>query len=413
MTVLHAEILAIGTELLLGEGVDTNSTFLAGALRDLGIFLHRKTVVGDNQKRLEECISQSLERCGLVILTGGLGPTDDDMTREAVSAVLGETPAENPALLAALEAVFRKRNRRMSPTNRKQAWLIPSATPLENPVGTACGWFARKNGKIVVALPGPPHEMKKMWLEQVVPLLPASGSRLHHVTFHTHGVGESNVAELLGELTLHENPSIATYARRFGVDVRVAASAPDLEAARKLNAPFEARVAEILGTSVYGRDEETLSSAIGDLLVRSKRTLGILESLTGGLIADTITETPGASRYLKGCLVPYQESVKEDFGIPGPMIAKYGVVSGEVARTMAEKAREVFRSDWGLGVTGVAGPAPVGENRPGVAFIGICGGGKTFVEKTDWPGERRQVKERTVNIALMFLFKALRGDPLE
>lgn len=411
MTSCHAEILAIGTELLLGEVIDTNSAFLAGKLRDLGFFVYRKTVIGDNRARIEECIRQSLERCNILILTGGLGPTDDDMTREAIAAVVGETPYESDELLAAIRCMFARSNRTMAEMNRKQAWLIPSAIALKNPIGTACGWLVKNNGRTIIALPGPPHEMKKMWTEQVEPIMLSSGSVIHHKTFHTHGIGESSIAELLGDMTLHENPSIATYARNFGVDVRVAASASNRERAVQLNIPFENKVREILGDSIYGYNEETLSGVIGSILVQTGQTLGIVESLTGGLIADTITETPGADDYFCGCLVPYQKIIKTDFGIAGSIIERFGVVSKEFAKAMAERARVLFKSDWGLAATGVAGPDAVGEHKPGTAFIGISSESQTIVRKTDWPGELRQVKQRTANIALMYLYKALRGYP--
>lgn len=213
---LLAEIISVGTELLLGEIVDSNAAFLARELAARGITLHRKVVLGDNLKRLAEGLRTALARADLVIVGGGLGPTDDDLTREAIAEVLEETPTEDPALLAWLEGLYAARGRPMPQVNRKQAWLIPSAQALPNPVGTAPGWFVRTGGKIIVALPGPPRELQRMWREQVLPRLPLPDHALFAVTLHTQGIGESNIAELLGDLTKAANPSVATYARADG-----------------------------------------------------------------------------------------------------------------------------------------------------------------------------------------------------
>ena len=220
-----AEIISVGTELLFGEIVDSNAAFLAQQLVARGVTLHRKTVVGDNLGRLQDALLTALGRADLVILGGGLGPTDDDLTREAIAAALGETPAEDPELLAWLRGLYAARGREMPEINRKQAWLIPSAEALPNPVGTAPGWFVRRGEQLIVALPGPPREMQTMWHGQVLPRLPQPTRVLRHTTVHTQGIGESNLAELLGSLTQEANPSIGTYARKTGVDVRVAASA--------------------------------------------------------------------------------------------------------------------------------------------------------------------------------------------
>ncbi|MCD0166134.1 competence/damage-inducible protein A, partial [Deinococcus sp. 12RED42] len=216
---LLAEIISVGTELLFGEIVDSNAAFLARELGTRGVTLHRKTVLGDNLTRLTDAIGTALDRADLVILGGGLGPTDDDLTREAIAATLNETPIEEPAQLAHLRGLFESRGRTMPDINRKQAWLIPSAEALPNPVGTAPGWFVRTTRgtpKLLVALPGPPREMQRMWREQVLPRLPLPAAALEHTTIHTQGIGESTVAELLGDLTRQANPSVATYARATG-----------------------------------------------------------------------------------------------------------------------------------------------------------------------------------------------------
>ena len=225
---LLAEIMSVGTELLFGEIVDSNAAFLARELVARGVTLQRKSVLGDNLGRVTDAIRLALSRADLVILGGGLGPTDDDLTREAIAAALNETPTEDPGLISWLEGLYTSRGRVMPQINRKQAWLIPSAEALPNPVGTAPGWFVRTGGKLIVALPGPPREMHRMWREQVLPRLPLPDSALHAVTLHTQGIGESNVAEILGELTRAANPSVATYARRTGVERRSRIGVPVL-----------------------------------------------------------------------------------------------------------------------------------------------------------------------------------------
>ncbi|MBI3038526.1 CinA family nicotinamide mononucleotide deamidase-related protein, partial [bacterium] len=280
-----AEIISAGTELLLGEIIDTNAVFLAQKLRDLGIFLFFKSTVGDNRERLAETIKRAFNRCDVVITTGGLGPTEDDLTREAISDVMGETPTENTELIRKLSELFSSRKRPMPEINRKQAWLIPSAVPLENPIGTACGWYIEKGGKTIIALPGPPHEMEKMWNERVVPRLPKPSSCIYYTTFHALGLGEGNIAQLLKEFTSISNPSVATYARVHGVDVRIAANSSSIETARELAFPVERQVYSLIRDYIYGRDGDSIGQVIGRLLTDKSQTIGVIESLTGGLIS--------------------------------------------------------------------------------------------------------------------------------
>ncbi len=291
---LLAEIISVGTELLFGEIVDSNAAFLARELGERGVTLHRKTVLGDNLGRVSEGLALALSRADLVIVGGGLGPTDDDLTREAIAAVMQETPAEDPELLAWLRGLYEARGRVMPEVNRKQAWLIPSAEALPNPVGTAPGWFVRRQTeqgeKIIVALPGPPREMHKMWREQVLPRLPLPGRALVHTTIHTQGIGESNVAEILGELTRQANPSVATYFRKTGADVRVAASADTEAEARALLAPVLDDVRGKLARWTWGEDGQTLAGAVGQQL--AGRTLGVIEAGSAGALSLLLADEP-------------------------------------------------------------------------------------------------------------------------
>nr|WP_221277142.1 competence/damage-inducible protein A [Deinobacterium chartae] len=404
-----AEIISVGTELLLGEILDTNAPYLATELKQRGVRLYNKSTVGDNLERLCAALEGALSRADLVILGGGLGPTDDDLTREAIAAVLGETPEVDSELLAHLEGLFSSRGRVMPLTNRKQAWLIPSAESLPNPIGTAPGWFVRTQGKVIVALPGPPHEMQRMWTEQVLPRLQLPESALFHVTYHTLGIGESNIAELLGaELTQSANPSVATYARAHGVDVRVAASAATLEQARALAQPVQAQLERVLGAFVYGTDRDTLASVIESLLSARGQTVATVESITGGLVADRLTDAPGASTHFAGGAVAYTNAVKLGYGLTPATLSAAGAVSEAAALELARGARQAFGSDWGLSTTGVAGPAPLEGHAPGVAFIGVVGPEFERAVRLDWPGDRRQVKERAALSAMGALLRALK-----
>jgi nicotinamide-nucleotide amidase len=408
---LVAELLSVGTELLLGEIVDTNAAFLAQELKDRGVNLYWKTVVGDNLQRVVEAIDRALERSDIVIVGGGLGPTDDDLTREAIAAVAGETPRVDEAALAHLREFFRSRGREMPLTNSKQAWLIPSAEALANPNGTAPGWLVRTRGKIIVALPGPPFEMKPMWRNEVLPRLALPEAGLFTRTYRTNGIGESHIAELLSsKLTNAGNPSVATYARRDGVHVRVAASAPTAAEARRLAEPAEAAVLAALGDQIYGTDDETLPTVIGRMLAQRGQTLATMESLTGGLVADEITNVPGSSAWLLGGAVTYSPSAKIAFGVGQETLSSRGTVSRETALEMATAARERFSADWGVATTGVAGPDP-SEGKPvGLFFTAVSGPVVSQAVEGRATGDRRTIKERAAIASLALLWRHLRQE---
>ncbi|MBX8467123.1 CinA family nicotinamide mononucleotide deamidase-related protein, partial [Deinococcus sp. RIT780] len=405
---LLAEIISVGTELLFGEIVDSNAAFLARELGTRGVTLHRKTVLGDNLTRLTDAIGTALDRADLVILGGGLGPTDDDLTREAIAATLNESPTEDPAQLAHLRGLFESRGRTMPDINRKQAWLIPSAEALPNPVGTAPGWFVRTTRgtpKLLVALPGPPREMQRMWREQVLPRLPLPGAALEHTTIHTQGIGESTVAELLGDLTRQANPSVATYARATGVDVRVAASAPDRDQAAALLHPVRQRVRELLARWTWGEDDQTLAGAAQGALLGL--TLGVIEAGSAGTLCTLLADQPG----FLDAAVTQDHARLITLGLTPVTLRDQGLVSEQAARELAAGAREHLGADVGLAVV----VATSGE-RAGQAFVGLNvpqPGGATL-ERTlhvNWPGDAAQVRERAAVSALSLLRAALSDPP--
>src|SRR5205823_3078743 len=296
-----AELLSIGTELLLGQIVDTNANYLAGRLALLGIdCLHMQTV-GDNLGRAKQAFERALSRSDLVVATGGLGPTEDDLTREAIAAAIGETPTVDPALEADLVAWFSGRGIVMPDRNRKQAWLIPSARALPNPNGTAPGWDVQKDGKRIIAMPGVPREMTPMW-EAVEPSLTRGGA-LRWRTLKLLGIGESAVEEKLDELVHSASPTVATYAKNDGVHVRIADKAPTAAEADARIARVEAQIRERLGDHIWGVDAETLGAVIGRGLLARGWRLAVAESLSMGDIARALAEAPDARRWFAGAVV--------------------------------------------------------------------------------------------------------------
>jgi len=407
---VKAEILSIGTEILLGEIVDTNAAFIASRLPALGIDLYFKAVVGDNLDRLTETIGRARERSDLVICTGGLGPTEDDLTREAICAVLGEEPHVDADLERNLRAFFEGRGFKMPESNVKQSWLIPSARAIPNPRGTAPGWWAERDGKIIVAMPGPPTEMTRMWEKEVEPELRRRnpGSVLVTRTLKTAGVGEGTVDEMMSPMLKSTNPSIGIYARVDGVQVRLAAKAADEQAAWRLLRPAEEQARAILGAAVWGADDDTFERVVGDMMRQRGISLATMESCTGGLLASTITDVPGASGYFRGGLVSYRTEMKIAWGVRGDVIEQHGVISAECAREMARAARERLEASVGVGITGVAGPDEQEGKPAGTVHIAIDAmwAPPQSVSYT-FPQGRAAVKRRAVTTALVLLRQSL------
>ena len=410
---MNAEIVSIGTEILLGEIIDTNSAYIASHLPSLGIDVYYKHVVGDNLGRLSAVIGAAAERADIVITSGGLGPTEDDLTREAVAAVMGETPQVDPELETWLRSIYTRRGTVMPERNIKQTWLIPSGRAIPNPRGTAPGWWVESNGKLIISMPGPPAEMTRMWDEEVAPelLKRHDGTVLIKRTLKTSGIGESNVDEALSPLLKSTNPAIGIYARSDGVQVRIGAKAATPEAARALIEPVEAEMRRILTPFVWGVDDDTMESVLGEILAQRGLTLAALESCTGGLLADTITNVPGSSRYFRGGIVSYATEVKEQMGVDAAVIEKHGVYSAETAAAMAAAARKTLQADIGIGITGVAGPEPDGDVPAGQVYIALDGGGKVPDQSIAFlfAQSRTAIKRRAVTQALTLLRRALVG----
>lgn len=408
---MKAEIVSIGTEILLGEIVDTNSAYVAARLPSLGIDLYYKHVVGDNLGRLTQVMRMVSERSDLIITTGGLGPTEDDLTREAIAAVLGETVAVDPGLEAELRGRYVARGAVMPERNIKQAWLIPSARAIPNPRGTAPGWWVEKDGKIIIAMPGPPAEMNRMWEEEVAPelLRRQPGTVLVKRTLKTAGLGESNVDELLSPLLKSINPSIGIYARADGVQVRIGAKAPTPALARQLIEPVEIEARKLLAPYVWGADDDTFETILGRDLAAQGLKLAVMESCTGGLLSETITSVPGSSAYFLGGIVSYATEVKVLMGVDAGTIEQHGVVSPETAAAMAAAVRGQLGADIGIGVTGVAGPAEQDGVPVGTVHIAVDGGDKAASHSISFVfnQSRPAIQRRAVTQAFILLRRSI------
>jgi nicotinamide-nucleotide amidase len=341
---LRAEILSIGTELLLGQILDTNAHYLAQRLGDLGIDCLFISTVGDNLARATETIERALGRSDLVITTGGLGPTEDDLTREAIAAALRETPAVDPGLEAELRTWFGGRGMPMPERNRKQAWLIPSAQAIRNPNGTAPGWDTRKNGKRIVSMPGVPREMTYMWEHHIEPTLTANAV-LRSRTLKLLGIGESHAEEALAELVRSTAPTVVTKAKDDGLHIRITDKDADAATIDARIAAMEARIRERLGQYVWGTDEETLGSVIGTALQARGWKLATAEALSAGDVSRALAQAPGASEWFEtGVIIPHAgaESLTRAIAHSDAqvtLIVPHGETSAELVATTPDRPR--------------------------------------------------------------------------
>ena len=411
------EIVTIGTEILLGHLVDTNSVFIARTLADAGVDVYAKHSVGDNTARLEAMLRAALERADGVVTTGGLGPTVDDLTKDAVAAAVGTTLAEHEPSVRAIEARLAAFGRTgpLTENNRRQAMLPAGSVVLENPHGTAPGFVAlRADGKFVACMPGVPGEMKPMLAERLVPwLVERYGLReaIYTRTLHTVGIAESDLdtrIELLFR-TL-ENPKIAVLAHGGRVDVKVMAKARDRAAADAAIAPVEADLRERIGAGIFGVDDDTLESALVARLVAREETIATAESLTGGSLADAFVRVPGASRAFLGGIVAYDNAVKEALlGVGAAVLREHGAVSEETAVAMARGVAARIGTTFGIATTGIAGPTGATPGKPvGLVYVALArADGDAEVRRLTLPGSRDDVRRRATLAALDMLWRYL------
>ena len=410
-----AEIIAVGTELLLGNIANTNTQVLSQSLSALGINVFWHTVVGDNPTRLRQAVDTARHRADILITTGGLGPTYDDLTKETVCAACGKALVFHPEILSDIADFYEKNlHAPMPDNNRQQAMLPEGCVVFDNPVGTAPGCAFEADGVHVLMLPGPPHEMVTMLRRCAEPYLRSLSREIivsHDIM--TFGLGESYVDQLLHEQMSHmENPSLATYAKPCEVRLRATAKAQSAEQAEEMLAPVVDEVKTLLGPYVYGVDVTGLEEVCSALLLERGLTLATAESCTGGLIARRITALPGASRVYRGGVVSYWTEVKAAvLGVPQDILDQYGAVSEPTARAMAEGARRITGADIAVSVTGVAGPDPDERGNPvGLVFIGLATPDGTFCRRTESGRRtRNRIQDLSANHALDMVRRYLTG----
>lgn len=405
---MKAEILAVGTEILMGQIANTNAQYISSMLPNVGIGVYYHDVVGDNPERLRQCIDLALSRSDVVIMTGGLGPTQDDLTKETVAEAVNRKLVLDRETLARMEEFFSKRNRTMTKNNIKQAYFPEGSIIIRNKNGTAPGCIIEENGKTVVMLPGPPSEMKPMFEEYVMPYFAAKSEfRLESRFLRIFGIGESEVEDRLLDLIEEQtNPTIAPYAKDGEITLRITARYPKDSCCEDIITPVENEIRRRMGDAVYCNDGRSLNEIAASLLMESKMTLAIAESCTGGLLASRLTEIPGISVSLDRALVTYSNRSKvEELGVKQTTLDRYGAVSEQTAREMADGIRRVSSTDLGISVTGIAGPDGGTAEKPvGLVYIALSHKNGVTVKRLDLWGTRTRIR----NVTCLHVFDMLR-----
>lgn len=407
---MKAEILAVGTELLLGQIVNTNAQYLSVELSQLGIDVYYQTVVGDNPQRLVDALGIAIERNDMVIVTGGLGPTKDDLTKETLADFFHRKLKLDEESLERIRQHFREIGREMTENNIKQAYMPEDSVILKNYNGTAPGCIIEENGKIAIMLPGPPIEMEKMFETGVRPFLQSrSKEKIYSRVIRIFGMGEAMVADQLDDLMSSEDPTLAPYAKEGQVELRVTAKGPSEEELKQKTQDMVKAVQERLGEYIYGFDQQTLPERVVEILKQENKKLTTAESCTGGLIAAAITDIPGSSQVFERGYVTYANEAKEQMiGVSAKTLKSCGAVSSQTAEEMAKGALEAAKADIAVAVTGIAGPGGGTEEKPvGLVYIGIATREKTITRKLNLSGERNKIRRVTVLNALDLVRRCL------
>lgn len=403
---MNAEILSIGSELTSGQNVDTNAAWLSRRLNEAGIPVAFHTTVGDDLSANIQVFRQALSRCEVVVATGGLGPTADDLTREALAEVAGVPLTLDPVSLHVIQSMFQSRKRPMPERNRVQAMFPEGSTVVPNPRGTAPGIWMDFADKVFVALPGVPREMFGMFDEWVLPRLTerfSGGQVIVHRVLRCFGAGESHIEEMLGDLTRRgRDPEVGITASGATISLRITARAETVEAARALIEPDALSIRQKLGDLVFGEGEDELHTAVARLLLEKKKTISTAESCTGGMIGSLLTEFAGISASYLGGVISYSNEAKEKFlGVPAEMIERHGAVSAEVAEAMARGCRERFGSDLAISVTGIAGPDGGSAEKPvGLVYACLATGEGHRITRFQWGNDRAFVRTGSAKMAL-------------
>jgi len=403
-----AEIIAIGSELLTPQKVDTNSLYLTDQLNALGEEVVRKTVVGDERGRLTDSILGAIARSQIIVLTGGLGPTEDDLTRDAVASALGRGMVFRQDICDLIEERFRRFQRKMVEINRRQAYIIEGAEVLANDRGTAPGQWIEHGSARLMLLPGPPNELKSMFEKQCLPrlekFLPPQVIRI--LTLRVVGMPESDLDQLIAPVYLRY-PNLATtiLAVSGEIHIHLRARSPDSNQAEALIAEVAAQIEPLIGDRIYSRNGDSLEKVAGDLLRARHASLSVAESATAGLLGGRITNVPQSSDYFLGGFLAYSDAMKTKLlGVPAEMLAEHTAVSEPVAKAMAEGARQRTGSDYALSITGFAGPDGA---QVGLVFIGLATPSGAEARRVQFPGDRERVRAFSTNIALDILRRNL------
>ena len=392
---MNAEIISVGTEILLGSILNSNAQFLAQQFAELGIPHYFQTVVGDNPDRLQQAIKIASDRANLIVFTGGLGPTPDDLTTETIADFFATPLVEKAEIIEDITAKFARRGRMMTDNNRKQALIPEGAEILRNTIGSAPGmiWQPRPN-LIILTFPGVPTEMRQMWHEVAVPYLKGQGWGKEIIVSRTlrfWEISESALAEKVSSFFDLQNPTVAPYANFGEVKLRISSKAASEQAALAVIAPVEQQLREIAGIDCYGADDDSLASVVGDLLKRHQATLSVAESCTGGGLGQMLTRVSGSSAYFWGGVISYDNSVKEQLlGVDSEAIATQGAVSAIVAEQMAMGVRSRLSTTWGISITGVAGPNGGTPSKPvGLVYIGLANAEGAISQRYQFGGQGR------------------------
>jgi nicotinamide-nucleotide amidase len=411
----NAEIIAVGSEMLTSQRLDTNSLFITDQLNALGVEVRRKLIVGDDRAIVSDAVRDALSHANIVIVTGGLGPTEDDLTRESVAQALGRPLFYKQELVDAIEERFRRRGRRMAENNKRQAMLIEGADALDNPNGTAVGqWIDADDDRVVMLLPGPPGELKPMFANECVPRLASRlppqviRARLYRVT----GMTESDLDHLIAPVySKYTNPATTILASPGDIQIHLRSRCDTEEEAERLLAEVGGPIEEVLGDRIFSRNGDSLEAVVGELLRARGATLAVAESCTGGMVAERITSVPGSSQYFNGGFIVYNNRMKENLlGVDPEMIGRCGAVSDEAARAMAQCARSRSAATYAVSTTGEAGPESSTGVPVGTVYAGLAGpDGVVEARRFNLPGDRNRIRMFATQGALDYLRRRILG----
>jgi nicotinamide-nucleotide amidase len=411
---MDAEIIAVGSEMLTPQRVDTNSLYLTGELNNLGVEVVTKCVIGDDRERLADAVRRALSRSGIVIISGGLGPTEDDLTREAVAQALDRKLEFHPEIAEALEERFARMKRKMAEVNKRQAYVIQGAAILPNDRGTAPGQWVEESGGVVMLLPGPPHELKAMFERQCLPrlsrLVPKQAISILHM--RVTGMSESDLDQTIAPVyTKYTNPVTTILAANGDLQIHLRARCATAIQADALLAEVAGPIELLLGDRLYSRNGDPLEVVVGEMLRQRHAKVAVAESCTGGLLGDRFTSVPGSSDYFLGGFITYTNAMKvELLGVPPEILAEFGAVSKETAEAMAIGARRRTKATYALSITGVAGPDPGTEKAPvGSVYVGIADDAGTHVSHRQFIGDRNRIRIFTCQMAMDLLRRRMIG----